>query len=269
MKKDRSEPSTDVNGVDENGITVETILAKIEPNSDPNLEKQLKKSQRMLPTSLSEVKKESSRLQNLINKENERISGLGKEEILNEIMKRLEADAQGEGVGNIDLEDIHTIGVALIKNFCSINAAANELGLMPARLRYLIVHSDELQVYYQIAHEAVKGLTDEQVIKGLKVGDENIIKMVFQKMYAGRNKGGYNIAELGTIGYNDPLAQQLAAATEDDRRQSQVKVEFNFVQQEVRSDFQKIEAADDVLEGEYEMVKEDENENNSTESKGE
>lgn len=93
--------------------------------------------------------------------------------------------------------------------------------------------------------------------------------MVFQKMYAGRNKGGYNIAELGTIGYNDPLAQQLAAATEDDRRQSQVKVEFNFVQKEVRSDFQKIEAADDVLEGEYEMVKEDENENNSTESKGE
>lgn len=73
-------------------------------------------------------------------------------------------------------------------------------------------------------------------------------------MYAGRNKGGYNIAELGTMGYEDKLSQRLAAETEADRRQGQVKVEFNFVQKEIRKEYQQIESVPDAIDADYEMM---------------
>jgi hypothetical protein len=266
MINDLSENSNDVTGADGSGTSVERILAKIDSKQDPNITKALNKSQLSLPTSLSKTKKDADRLQSSIEKENARLSAVPKEEIVNEIMRRLEADAIGDG--NINLERIHEIGVALINNFCSIDATADQLGMNPARLKHLIITSDELQVYYEIAHTGIKSLTDKEVIDGLKRGDEKFVKMVFQKMYAGRNKGGYNIAEMGTMGYDDPLAQKIAAATEDDRRQSQVKVEFNFVKKEVRENYEKIESADNVVDGDYEMVGGENEDNQESENSG-
>jgi cell division GTPase FtsZ len=116
--------------------------------------------------------------------------------------------------------------------------------MSPSRLRWLVVNNPELQVYFEVAHEGVKGLTDKKIIEGLINDDPEIIKMVFNKMYAGRQRGGYNIAELGTVGYKDPLAKELAEETEQDRKQGKTVVEFTFVNKDVREQFAPIQYVD-------------------------
>lgn len=252
MNPDQNEQSEDANGVLDSSESAEQILAKLESPEVRLSNKPLKRLQNSTLSSFEQVNNQANHLRNSINKENERISKLAKEEILDEIMLRMEADVKGEGL--LSMERIHEIGVCLIENFCSFELTAIELGMTPAKLRYLITRCDELQVYYEVAHAGVKSLTDKQVLEGLRRGEDKYVKMVFNKMYAGRNKGGYNIAELGTIGYDDKLAQKLAAETEADRRQNQVKVEFNFVQKEVRAVHEQIEAVTDAIDGDYEMV---------------
>lgn len=253
MNSDQNESSNGASGVSENSISVEGLLAKLESGSDPNSKILSKKLQNSSLASFDKVKKDAKALQSSIKAENERISEIPKEEILNEIMKRMELDAMGRGF-NLDMDDIHEIGTCLIKNFCSIEMTAREMDIPPARLRYLITHSDELQVYYEIAHAGIKSLTDEQVIRQLQAGDPDTIKMVFNKMYAGRHRGGYNVAELGTVGYDDPLSEKLAAKTEEDRDASQAKVIFNFVEREIRTDAREIESVTDAIDADYEMV---------------
>lgn len=214
---------------------------------------------RQLPSSLTDsadaLKKDANAFRRSIQEANARVSEIPKENVMDEIMLRLEADALGKGL-NISSEYIDEIGIALIKSYGSISLTAIEVGISETLLKYYIRGLDELQVYYEIAHEGIKMLTDQRIIEGLKTNDPDIIKMVFQKMYAGRGKGGYNIAELGTMGYNDALGKKLAAETEADRSKNQTKVEFIFIDKPVRTDFQQVKAVDDENTVDGELVDE-------------
>jgi len=159
------------------------------------------------------------------------------------------------GLGDsVSSAELHNIGLTLIRSYCSIEMAAVRLKMSPTRLRWLIVNVPELHVYFEIAHQGVKGLTDQRIIEGLEAGDPDIVKIVFNKMYAGRAKGGYNIAELGTVGYNDPLAKKLAEETETDRHAAKTVVEFNFVQKDPKAQFAQI----DYIDAEVEDVEDEE-----------
>jgi hypothetical protein len=187
------------------------------------------------------------------NKQNEKLS---KTQIIDRIMMSMGDSLVGVG-DSIPSDELHEIGLTLIRSYCSVEMAAVRLKMSPTRLRWLIVNVPELQVYFEIAHQGVKGLTDQRIIEGLEAGDPDIVKMVFSKMYAGRAKGGYNIAELGTVGYNDPLAKKLAEETETDRHAAKTIVEFNFVQKDPKEVFKQI----DYIDAEVEDVEEEKGSN--------
>jgi hypothetical protein len=206
---------------------------------------------RQLPSSLSdmlqEIRTTDRELKYLINTRKLSDAKIPKEDLKNVIMARI-VGGIGLTAEDLTLEEIDRMGVCLIKHLCVLGSAAKELGMSPQRLKWLITHIPEMEVYYEIAHEGIKNLVDEKVLANLQAGDKDTIKMVFNKMYAGRNKGGYNIAELGTQGYNDPLSKQIAAETENDRKQGNVSVVFNFIEKEIKTEFEQITVEGEVID---------------------
>jgi hypothetical protein len=216
---------------------------------DENTNKPLKLPLNTLRDSVTERRNESNIFLRSIEEANERVSEIPKDKLLDEIMSRLEAQAVGKG-SLLSMEQIDQIGLTMIENYCDLETTAKDLGMTLPRLKYLIRELDELQVYYEIAQEGIKTLTDSKVIKLLKAGDPDIIKMVFGKMYAGRSKGGFNASEIGTMGYNDKLGKKIARETEDDRKANKVEVQFNFFKKEVRTEFEQVQIEGNVVEGE-------------------
>jgi hypothetical protein len=201
----------------------------------------------ILRNSVQERIQESDNFLHSIERANARVSEIPKDELLKEIMCRLENQALGKG-SLISLEEIDAIGLALIENYCDLETTAQELNMPIQRLKFLIRELDELQVYYEIAQEGIKSLTDKQVIQNLKKGDPDTVKRVFNKLYAGRSKGGFNAAEIGTTGYKDKLGKRLADETLDDRKSNKVEVQFNFIKKEVRTEFEKVAIDGEVIE---------------------
>jgi len=216
---------------------------------DEDLDKQLKPLPSILRDSAIQREHESDTFLRSIEEANERISSIPKEKLLDEIMSRLEKEAMGKG-SLLTMEQIDIIGLSLIDNYCDLETVAKELRMPVHRLKYLIRELDELQVYYEIAQEGIKSLTDSKVIQLIKSGDSDVIKMVYNRMYAGRSKGGYNAAELGTMGYNDKLGKRIAQETADDRKSNKVEVQFNFFKKEVRTEFEQVQIEGNVVEGE-------------------
>lgn len=221
-----------------------------EENSGPNISSPLRLLQTSLTDSFKEVSDQSKSLLSSVEKQKEKDAKIPKEEIMARIMQSMGDSLRGVG-DSISSDELHEIGLMLIRCYSSVELAATKLKMTPARLRYLIINVPELHVYLEIAHEGVKGLTDQRIIEGLMAGDSDIVKMVFNKMYAGRHKGGYNIAEIGTIGYKDPLAKELAAETESDRTKMRTVVEFNLVTKDKKEKFEPIAYVDaEVIEEE-------------------
>lgn len=213
-----------------------------------NSNKLSKLPQNILRESVQEKVEESDIFLRSIEEANERISEIPKERVMAELMSRLEAQAIGRG-SLIPMEEIDQIGIALIENYCSLEETARQLNMPLIRLKFLIRELDELQVYYELAQEGIKSLTDSQVIKMLRTGDPDVLKMVYNKMYSGRAKGAFNPSEIGTTGYNDKLGKRLADETADDRKSSKVEVQFNFFKKEIRTEFEQIEVEGQVVDG--------------------
>jgi hypothetical protein len=236
-------------GADEHLTTVTNTPVWEGKKMDEDLDKQLKPLPSILRDSVIQRERESDTFLRSIEEANERVSAIPKEKLLDEIMSRMEAQAVGKG-SLLSMEQIDAIGLALIENYCDFETTAKEFRMPVHKLKYLIRELDELQVYYEIAQEGIKSLTDHKVIQLLKSGDPDIIKMVYGRMYAGRSKGGFNASELGTMGYNDKLGKKLAQETADDRKANKVEVQFNFFKKEVRTEFEQVQIEGNVVEGE-------------------
>lgn len=256
---DQKENTNGATGADELFDTVSETLARAETETRSNFERLSKSPQNALQNILPNVRRQNSRFQNTLEQANEKSSDLGtnpdRDTVLNAIMDRMSSGF----TGGVDLEDLDSIGMALIQCYGSFDLAAQKLQTSSAYLKYLVKTHFELQVYFEIAQEGVKSLTDKHLIKGLMAGDPDIIRLVATRMYAGRNRGGFNIAEIGTTGYDDKLGKKLAMETEQDRRSGQVKVEFNFVKREIRehSSVGFDDLTSDAIDADYEDVERD------------
>lgn len=109
----------------------------------------------------------------------------------------------------LEIDSFEEIGVALIANKANIKKTAKQFKMDATELRMLIRVEPILNAYWRAAYHEVKALVDDKVIELLEAGeDKDILKEVFRKMYAGRKMGGYNINELGGIGYGDAMAAE-------------------------------------------------------------
>lgn len=223
---------SDANGADDLDNLASESLAPSESTKPPTIPKPSKPSLNFGNGILQEIQTQGKQLKESIEQRKKADAEIPKENLWNEIMKRT-ADASTNLSEILPTEEIDKIGMTLISSYCSLEATAQKLGMSTARLKWLITNVPELEVYYEIAHEGIKTFTDSEIIKRLRAGDDDILKLVFNKLYAGRNKGGYNPSEIGTYGYNSKLGKQLAAETEKDRGKGNIHVEFNFVQKEI------------------------------------
>jgi AraC-like DNA-binding protein len=261
-QNDQNELLHDVNGVNESSDIVKLNLVPTENGQSQNISNQLKQSSDFLHDTLKRKQGESEHLQNTLKQEKENLLPKNnlKNDIINAIAAQSSATIAFKGIALSD-EKIDEVGVALITNYCSINATARQFGMSEAHLRHLITIDERLAVYHEIAHDGVKALTDEHLIKGLRDGDPDIIRLVATRMYAGRNKGGYNISEIGTINYKDKLSKQLAEETASDRAgKTNVKVTFNFVRKDItkHSNITRVnDAYDESVDAEFEDVEDD------------
>lgn len=258
--KDQNEKSEDASGVTDSIETAPKPLAKSDTDNQTSSNNHSKPLPNLSHNLLGNQKRSADRLEQSIALANERnlsivASAPDRDSLLNEIMSRMEDKYVGRGA-DIPEDDVHEIGMNLIQNYACIELSAGQLGLSPARLRFLVRNNDILSAYFEIAHEGIKSLTDKRLIQGLKDNDPNIVRLIATRLYAGRSKGGYNIAEIGTTGYKDKLSKQLAAETESDRKQGNVHVEFNFVKKEIRA-HSSIESTSDILDAEFEDVEDD------------
>lgn len=257
LKEEKSQENESVSGANESTDIAKNRPVKNGSEIPTNISKALSQFPNSLPDLLTKHKNSVRGLAKSIKTETEKSLPTGRDDLLNEIMARMEARA-----GEPSEDDIDDIGIALVKNYGATLLTARELGMSEARLRHLVKTNEALQIYHEIAQEGVKTLTDSHLIQGLRDGDPAIIRFVASRLYAGRTRGGFNIAEIGTTGYKDPLSKQLAAETEADRNQASVKVEFNFVQREVRTHkaVDGGEAEIEAIDAEFEEVKEEPNE---------
>jgi hypothetical protein len=139
-----------------------------------------------------------------------------------------------QGVAAFSVDEVNTIGMALIESYGSVNKAARIAKISPARLRWLVRNHPEIGRFHEIGQECVKGLLDEQIIDKLADGDENMVMLITRLMYRGRRNGGFNASEIGVVSYDDPLAKKLSSATEDDTQRAPV-INFNFLQADMPS----------------------------------
>lgn len=246
MQLDQNDDTHDVLSVTDYPTSAPETPAKSESNSPADTNRPLKQSPNFLSDMSKGLRETSKDLQESIKQEEIENSKIPKGQLMNHIMARL---AQNENDNeNLSTERIDELGMALIKNYCDLNLTAMECGTTQLRLKHLISTVPELQVYFEIAQEGIKALTDQRVIQGLKDGDPDTVKMVYNKLYSGRAKGGYNPSEIGTRGYKDPLAKKLAAETENDRKKGNVNVSFNFIQKEIRHDFSPIQIEGEIID---------------------
>jgi hypothetical protein len=249
MQDDQNDRFPDVPSATDRPQVANESLVKFESKNPETSSKPSKPLQSSSHDFLSAIQKDSKALKDSIDERKKKDASIPKDELKNEIMKRIAAGMQNQD-DLIPSERIDEIGIALITSYCSIELAAQKLDMTTARLKWLIANVDELGVYYEVAHEGIKTFTDGEIIRRLTAGDEDVLKLVFNKLYAGRAKGGYNPSEIGTTGYNDKLGKRLAAETEKDRGKGNIQVQFNFIQKEIREDFSQIEVEGTIIEAE-------------------
>lgn len=229
MQDDQKEMISDVLGADDNSTSVSESTVQNEQNEATPTRSLSKQSPKFSMPSLTNQAGEIGNLARLKEKEKLLEEGTPESEIRTLIME------QSTNKFALSSERIDEIGLALIQNYASIELAAESLGLSPFKLRKFIAIHDELQQYFEIAHEGIKGITDKLIITELMRGNPKVVKMVFNKMYSGRAKGAYNPSEIGVRSYQDPLAKKLALETEKDRSKGQIEVTFNFIEKEAKS----------------------------------
>jgi hypothetical protein len=264
-----SDSTSNVNGVQGNSRPVSDDRVEIETNqhepttkNSNNLPPKLDGS----PFGLDEQKKQVEKDERIILRKKEEASVDVEANIRLRIYKR----AAGSKI-DLDEQRIDEIGEVLLKNYGIIDDSAEELGLKRTQLLYHIANNPELQMYHRIAIEGIKSLTDKNMVDFLKGEDKEdkkfATRLTFNKMYSGRDKGGYNISEFGTTGYEDENAQALVEQTKEAMdAKNKFTINVNFVDTKVRYISPEAELLDeanyaaqevtseDAIEGEYEMV---------------
>src|SRR5688572_15134631 len=105
-KKPQNETTGSVSGANDLTTTVSKNPAEIESKTRPSTSKHLKKLPPTLQDFLIEPKKELARLENSINTVNERNSNIETNNLMNEIMRRLENKAMQKELTDDDIDRI-------------------------------------------------------------------------------------------------------------------------------------------------------------------
>ena len=233
---DQNENTRDVSGAEEYFTTAMRDLAREDTEQLPKDNNPLPKPQNLLSDGLRKLKGQVGRQASSIENSNSADEGL---DITNRIMLRFERRF-GNSLAMLDDDAIDRIGFTLLRYYGSIEMAAEYLELRAAQLTYLIANNIELQEYHKLAHTGLKQLTDANVIEELMrekhQKNKPFTKMVYKQIYKGRDKGGYNPAEIGTSGYGDKLSEELASITRKDMDKSKIVVNFNFKQRPIKED---------------------------------
>lgn len=259
LPSDQNENLNGANGATGLSDSVNPNPVPTEKKLDPSSNNQSIPSSDFLHDTLKRKQAESVRLANILKTEKEKSlpDDASRNEIVNTIMERISAPLKGVAI-NLSEEEIDELGIALITNYCGINVTARQFHMSEAHLRFLINADERLAVYHEIAQDGIKALTDEHLIEGLRKGDPDILRLVATRMYAGRNKGGFNISEIGTMGYQDKLSKKLSQETADDRSKGNVRVTFNFVRRDIHKHSNITRVNEAAIDAEYEDVEDDE-----------
>lgn len=260
MPQDPNELFPDADIVEDQSVTVESDLvtkkrekARVRKQESRTLKKLRDASSFGLDERKREIERNDKWIQNQMNEEQALIQSA--ENSQDVLMARY---AERFGVkSELTMERMDEIGFALLDNYACIEDAADILSMDAAVLRWLISKNWELQTYWRLAVDTVKNLVDKNVIRALREKEPWATRMVFNKMYAGRDKGGFNIAELGTMGYKDQVGVDNASETEDIMKAKNISVTFNFVDDKaIGSEVDLDRQESDFIEAEYEDVEE-------------
>lgn len=129
-------------------------------------------------------------------------------------------------------ENLHKIGEALVTELGDVEAVAEEFDIPIATLQYLIHSQYTLRVYWEIAFNQIKTMSDSRLLRRLKAGDKKANELIHKTLYVGRARGGYNPNEFGALGYEDTIAERQKQHVSKDTEKSEVVVNINFVNKE-------------------------------------
>jgi hypothetical protein len=144
-------------------------------------------------------------------------------------------------VKELPFERIEEIAHQLIRSYGVLSLAAERLDLSELMLRNILSAYPELQQVREASLGGFKGLVDKEIVKKLEEGDSDILALVFRHLYGGRDKGGVNMNEFGSIGDED---KHFAGKDKVAKQGIHVHIHFTDDNAKRASDFDAIEIED-------------------------